>query len=241
MSLRSRYSFQIVAAAGVHIFTATGAVLGLLALLRASEGDWRGAFAWLGAALVVDGADGPLARRLQVERVLPRFSGKDLDQVVDYLNYVAVPAFILARSSIVPEGLRFPFAAGMMIVSLYHFADTRSKTTDGYFVGFPAIWNVVILYCFVLDLQGSLAAFLIAGCGALTFVPLYWVHPLRVKRLRPLTFGVVLAWGAASMACLIQGFPGSPIERFIFIFTAVYAISVGLTAGARRSRLHPAE
>ncbi len=241
MSLRSQSHLKVVGAALVHGLTATGGLLGLLALLAAANEDWIGCFAWLGAALTVDGADGPLARLLEVKKVLPRFSGEDLDHIVDYLTYVTVPAFMVARSPIVAEGLRVPCAGAIMLVSLYHFADTKSKTADGYFVGFPAIWNIVVLYCFVLGIHPWLAAFLIAACAFLTFVPLRWIHPLRVRRMRPVTFAIVFAWAAASAAALNHGFPGTGTEQIVFIGAAVYAIALGLSAGAwSNGRIFPA-
>jgi phosphatidylcholine synthase len=227
---------RVAAAAAVHTFTALGGVFGLLALLAASNEQWPAAFAWLGAALVVDGADGPLARLCGVKEVLPRFSGDDLDHVVDYVTYVTVPAFMVARSSIAPEGLRLPLAAAMMLVSLFHFSDTKSKTGEGYFVGFPAIWNIVVLYCFVLGLPPGRAAGLIAFLAVLTFIPLRWLHPLRVKRLRPITIAVMSAWAIASAAALHQGFPGTAAQQTIFLMAAVYTIALGLSGGSANRR-----
>jgi phosphatidylcholine synthase len=218
-----------VAAAAVHIFTGLGAIFGLLALLAAASGAWEQTFAWLGIALIIDGADGPLARAIQVEKVLPRFSGQDLDNAVDYLNYVAVPAFVVVRAGIVPEGFGTLAGSIIMLVSLYHFADKGSKTGDGYFVGFPAIWNIVVLYCLVLGLPRSGSLGLLAICAGLTFVPLYWVHPLRLRRLRPLTIGVISVWGVAAIACLAHGFPGAIWERAIFAGGAIYFVAIGVS------------
>jgi phosphatidylcholine synthase len=239
MSVRSKY-LRLFGAVAVHILTATGGVLGLFSLLSACDGLWANAFAWLGAALIVDGVDGPLARIVDVKRVLPRFSGEELDHLVDYITYVAAPAFMVARADIVPMSLRLPLAAIIMLVSLYHFSDTESKTADGYFVGFPAIWNVVVLYCFVLDLPPDVSAWIIAICAVFTFIPLYWVHPMRVRRLRPLTFAVVSAWGAAAVSAILRGFPGTPAAKVIFAIAAIYIIGIGLSArtgGVRR--FHP--
>ncbi len=231
MSNRSQPGkFELLGAAAVHVFTAAGAALGLFALLSASDGRWEASFAWLGAALIVDGADGPLARRLEVKRVLPRFSGEDLDKIVDYLTYVTVPAFLVARGPIVPEGLRLPLAATIMLVSLYHFSDHESKTADGYFVGFPAIWNAVVLYCFVLAIPRAPAAALIGLCAFLTFIPFRFVHPLRVRRLRPLTLAVILLWGGGAAAAVAQGFPGTGAVQVIFVLSAAYLVALGLTA-----------
>ncbi len=236
MSLRSKNHLRLAGAAAVHVLTATGGVLGLLSLLSVCDGQWATAFAWLGAALIVDGVDGPLARMVDVKRVLPRFSGEELDHLVDYVTYVTVPAFMVARAEIVPESLRLPLAATIMLVSLYHFSDTESKTADGYFVGFPAVWNVVVLYCFVLGFSPAVSASIIAICAVLTFIPLHWVHPLRVKRLRLLTFAVVSSWGAAAVSAILHGFPGTPVERLIFAVAAIYVIAVGVSAKAGRVR-----
>jgi len=236
MSLRSRNHLRLVGAVAVHILTATGGVLGLFSLLSACDGQWTTSFAWLGAALIVDGVDGPLARMVDVKRILPRFSGEELDHLVDYVTYVTAPAFMVARAEIVPEGLRLPLAAVIMLVSLYHFSDTESKTADGYFVGFPAIWNVVVLYCFVLGFQPAVSASIIAICAVFTVIPLYWVHPLRVKRLRLLTSAVVSAWGAAAVSAILGGFPGSPAEQVIFGLAAIYVIAIGVSARAGGDR-----
>ena len=221
---------EIVGAAAVHAFTATGAALGLMALLAASRGEWAASFAWLGAALIVDGADGPLARRLEVKRVLPRFSGEDLDKIIDYVTYVTVPAFMVARGTIVPEGFRLPLAAAIMMTSLYHFSDKHSKTADGYFVGFPAIWNVVVLYCFALAIPPALAASLIALCAMLTFVPFRFVHPLRVRRLKAAHLGRHGCLGNRGRCCCRAGFPESARR------TAYIRPCRGLYHGARPYR-----
>ena len=241
MSARSRQSREILGAAAVHVLTATGAVFGLFALLSVCEGAWAKAFVWLGVALFVDGIDGPLARMADVKRVLPRFSGEELDHLVDYLTYVTVPAFMVARADLAPESLRLPLAAIIMLVSLYHFSDTESKTADGYFVGFPAIWNVVVLYCFVLGLPPAVSAAIIAICAVFTFIPLTWVHPVRVRRLRIPTLILVAAWGIAAAGAILRGFPGTAVEQAIFAAAAIYMIAVGFSANAGGSPFRPVE
>ena len=143
---------------------------------------------------------------------------------------------MVARAEIVPESLRLPLAAIIMLVSLYHFSDTESKTADGYFVGFPAIWNVVVLYCFVLGFSPAVSASIIAICAVFTFIPLYWLHPLRVRRLRLVTFAVVSAWGAAAASAILHGFPGTQVEQVIFVVAAIYVIAIGLAARAGGDR-----
>src|SRR5688572_26687231 len=124
-------------AALVHVLTASGAAIALLALLAAAAGDWERMFIWLGVAFLIDGLDGPLARYLRVGDVLPRWSGENLDLMVDYLTYVAVPAFALTQADLLPEELRLPAAIAVLLAGLFHMSDTQSKTEAGYFVGFP--------------------------------------------------------------------------------------------------------
>lgn len=194
---------NVVAAFAVHAFTASGAVVGLFALERAAAGDLRGCFVLLGVALAVDAADGPAARWLRVADVLPRFSGARLDLVVDYLTYCVVPAYVILVTDMVPAGAA-PWAVGAILVSsLFHFADRQSKTDDGYFVGFPAIWNLVVFHIHVLQPAPWWAAAIIALFVLLTFVPMKWIHPLRAPRLRPLTLSVVACWAAAAVSVLV--------------------------------------
>src|SRR5262245_50277538 len=174
-------------AASVHLLTATGAVLALLALRAVNVGDWQMMFVWLGIALAVDAVDGPLARLVGVKIVLPRFSGERLDLIVDYLTYVVVPAFALTKATLLPERARLSAAIVILLSSLFHVADLNSKTEEGYFVGFPAIWNIVLIYLFVLEPPPFVSLLIIGFFVVLTFVPILAVHPFRVERLRALT------------------------------------------------------
>jgi phosphatidylcholine synthase len=215
-------------AASVHLLTATGAVFALLALRAASADDWQTMFVWLVIALFVDAIDGPLARLLNVKTVLPRFSGERLDLIVDYLTYVVVPAFALTEASLLPEGARLPAAIAILLSSLFHVADFNSKTEEGYFVGFPAIWNIVLLYLFALQ-PGPLFSLAIVGFFVLlTFVPLLAVHPFRVARLRPLTVLATLLWAGAASAAVANPFPSPLWVQALLLLTAAYFTGVGL-------------
>jgi phosphatidylcholine synthase len=212
----------------VHLLTASGAVLALLALRAVHQGDWRMMFVWLGAALIVDAVDGPLARWLSVSTVLPRFSGERLDLIVDYLTYVAVPAYALTEAPLLPEAARLPATAAILLSSLFHVADMHSKTAEGYFVGFPAIWNVVLLYLFALGLPPGIALAVVAVFVLATFVPFLAVHPFRVERLRGLTCVVAAIWTAAAAAAIANSFPSPLWVKSLLVVTAVYFAAVGL-------------
>src|ERR1700748_3898555 len=174
------------AAFSVHVFTALGAGVALLALLEAVREHWSAMFAWLGVALVIDAIDGPLARRFDVVRLQPRWSGDVLDLVVDFVTYVFVPASAIAAGGLLPEPLAL--LAGMVIVvtGALYFADRQMKTADNYFRGFPALWNLAAFYLFLLKPGPAVAALIVAGLAVLTFVPFKFIHPVRVVRLQAL-------------------------------------------------------
>jgi len=219
----------------VHVLTAIGAVLALLALRAAHESDWQMMFVWLGIALFVDTIDGPLARRFNVKTVLPRFSGERLDLVVDYLTYVAIPAFVLTEADILPETFRMPAAIAILLSGLFHVSDVHSKTEDSFFVGFPAIWNIVLLYLFALGLPpyGGLAV--VACLVALTFVPILTVHPFRVVGLRSVTGLVVLLWAVVAGIAIANPFPSALWIKIALLAAAAHCAAVGLWRWLRRA------
>jgi phosphatidylcholine synthase len=222
-------------AASVHILTAVGAVLALLALRAAHQADWQMMFVWLGIALIVDAIDGPLARLFDVKAVLPRFSGERLDLIVDYLTYVAIPAFVLTETDLLPEAFRLPAAIAILLSGLFHVSDINSKTEEGFFVGFPAIWNIVLLYLFVLGLPPEAAAAAVSGLVLLTFVPILYVHPFRVVRLRILTGLVTLAWMVVAAIAVASPFPSALWIKIALLAVAAYFAAVGLSRSLRRS------
>jgi len=223
-----------LAAAGVHVFTALGAVCGLLAALAAFDGAWERMFAWLGLALFIDGIDGSFARLARVDERLPRFSGERLDLVVDYVTYVFVPALALVRAGFLDGPLGLVFAALILLSSLFHFSDLASKGNDYSFVGFPAVWNIVAFYIFVLATSPWLTYAIVASAIVLTFVPMRWVHPFRVARLRLLTLVVTLMWAVAAILAVWQGFPASLWIQVVLVGVAAYLIGLTFEGSLRK-------
>jgi phosphatidylcholine synthase len=219
-----------VAAWAVHLFTATGVVFALLALDAVERGHPREALAWLLVALVVDGVDGTLARAFQVESRVPRIDGAALDLVIDYLNYVLVPAFIIWRSDFLPDGIDVPLLAAILVSSLYVFARRDMKTDDGYFRGFPALWNVVALYFVVAPPAPAFASIIVAALVVLTFAPVHVVHPFRAADAR--RSGPVLAtiWALATGALLVPGLSSAFLAAALglSLVTLLLLIAIGL-------------
>jgi phosphatidylcholine synthase len=212
------------AAFSVHIFTALGAGVALIALLEAVREHWAAMFWWLGVALVIDGVDGPLARRLDVERLQPNWSGEVLDLVVDFVTYVFVPAYAITAS-----GLLLPLAAPILGVAVavsgaLYFADRRMKSADNHFRGFPGLWNIAALYLFVLRLPPALSSLAVAFLVVLTFVPFNVLHPIRVVRLRWLTLLLIGAWAALAVVALINDFNVGLTVKASLCAIAVYIV-----------------
>jgi phosphatidylcholine synthase len=222
------------AAFSVHIFTALGAGIALIALLEAVREHWAAMFAWLGLALLVDAVDGPLARRLDVARVQPNWSGDVLDLVVDFVTYVFVPAYAITAS-----GLLLPLAApllgaGIAVSGALYFADRRMKAADNHFRGFPALWNAVAFYLFLLHLPPALSSFAVAILIVLTFIPFHVVHPVRVVRLRGLTLSLLAVWAVLAVFTLASDFDiGAAVTTGL---CAIAAYIVGSDAVIRLAR-----
>jgi phosphatidylcholine synthase len=212
------------AAFSVHIFTALGAGVALIALLEAVREHWAAMFWWLGLALVIDGVDGPVARRLDVGRVQPNWSGDVLDLVVDFVTYVFVPAYAITAS-----GLLLPLAApllgmGIAVSGALYFADRRMKSADNHFRGFPGLWNIAAFYLFLLRLPPAWSSLSVAILIVLTFVPFHVLHPVRVVRLRWLTLTLIGAWTALVMVVLTNDFQVGSAVTMALCAIAIYIV-----------------
>jgi phosphatidylcholine synthase len=230
------------AAWGVHVFTASGIVLGCLALMATLEGNSLAAFLWLGLALFVDGIDGTLARRFKVGELIPQVDGATLDNVIDYFNYVAVPAVMIYAFELVPAAWATWTAAFVMVVSCYTFANANVKTSDYYFEGFPASWNLIVLFLFVLQTDPWTNLAVIAACGVLTFLPLKYVHPLRVKDWRAVTVPMTAIWAASSLYLVFvehrigDAAVQAPVVFWVWVVASVYFAALSLWRSLRPAR-----
>jgi phosphatidylcholine synthase len=213
------------AAFSVHIFTALGAGVALLATLEAVREHWAAMFWWLGAALLIDGLDGPLARRLDVTNVQPDWSGEVLDLVVDFTTYVFVPAYAITAS-----GILLPLAAPVLgcaiaVTGALYFADRRMKSDDNHFRGFPGLWNIAAFYLFLLHPPPVLASLAVTALIALTFVPFYVIHPVRVRRLRWLTLPLMALWSLLAIDALVSDFAVGPTTTALLCAIGLYIVA----------------
>jgi len=217
-----------VRAFAVHVLTASGAALALLALVLAVGEQWAAMFFVLGLALVVDGIDGPLARMFRVQEALPRWSGDTLDIVVDFVTYVFVPAFAIAASGLLPPAAAIPAGVLVCITGALYFADRKMKTSDNYFRGFPAVWNLAAFYLYLLEPPPWIAVCGIVILAALTFAPFKFLHPLRVRRLRALNVALLVLWAALSLVAVATNLQPGPYVTVLLSAIAVYFFLAGL-------------
>jgi len=198
-----------LAAWAVHAYTASGAVMALLALVAGLDGDYRTALLWLAAQVFVDSTDGTLARLARVKEVTPQFDGTRLDDLVDYLAYVFVPAVLILRAGLLPAAWAVPVVALVLLSSGYGFARDDAKTADHFFTGFPSYWNVVAVYLFAFRAAPWVNAVVLLALVALVFVRVRYVYPSRTAVLRGLTIALGSVW-AVQMLLLIRWIDAPP-------------------------------
>ncbi|MFB2532853.1 phosphatidylcholine/phosphatidylserine synthase [Paracoccus sp. p4-l81] len=215
-------------ALSVHLLTATGAVLSMLAMLAAVNEQWALMFFWLVIALVVDGVDGPLARRYDVKANWPTYDGVLMDLIVDYLTYVFIPAYALFKSGILPGWTGWVAIIVIVYGSVVYFADTRMKTRDNSFAGFPACWNMVVLVLFALKLNFWVALAIVVALAATMFTNLKFIHPVRTERWRAISLPMALAWTGFAFWAVAVDFHPQSWALWGLLLTSAYLLLAGI-------------
>lgn len=212
----------------VHLLTATGAVWSMLAMLAAVQANWDMMFLWLVVAFVVDGVDGPLARRYGVKTRAPLIDGVLLDLIIDYLTYVFIPAYALFASGLLPGWTGWVAIIVITFTSSLYFADTRMKTRDNSFAGFPACWNMVALVIFALKPDFWVSLGLVVVLAITMFTRFKFIHPVRTERWRSVSLPMALAWtGFAGWAAWVDFHPQS-WAHWGLVVTSVYLLGAGI-------------
>jgi phosphatidylcholine synthase len=217
-----------LAALSVHLLTASGAVFAMLALLAAAVGKWDVMFVWLVVALIVDGIDGPLARRTDVRKNWPAYDGVLLDLIIDYLTYVFIPAFALFKSGLLPGWTGWIAIIVITYASAVYFCDTRMKTRDNSFAGFPACWNMVVLVLFALEPPFLLTLAIVVVLAGAMFLNLKFVHPVRTERWRGFTLPLTVLWIVFAGWSAWGNFAPDKLANFGLLVTSIYLVSAGI-------------
>ena len=215
-------------ALSVHLFTATGAVFAMLAMLAAVDLNWSLMFLWLVVAFIVDGFDGPLARRYHVKTNAPELDGELMDLIIDYLTYVFIPAYALFKSDLLPGWTGWLAIILITFTSVVYFADTRMKTRDNSFAGFPGCWNMVALDMLVIVPPWEVILGLVLLLSAAQFFNLRFVHPVRTARWRWISLPVALVWVASIAFAAWTGFAPNPLLTAVVTGTSLYLLLAGI-------------
>jgi phosphatidylcholine synthase len=219
----------------VHLYTASSALFGLLALTRIFYDRYRDAFFWIALTIAIDATDGLLARRADVASRLPHFDGAKLDDIVDYLTYVFVPAFFVWHALLVPESWSIVAAAAMLLSSAYGFNRADAKTADHFYTGFPSYWNIVVFYLYLGGWAPGVNLVILLLLAALVFVPIRYVYPSRTPALRTLTVGFGVVWGALMLVLLWQMPAVSRPILWASLAFPVYYVLLSLALQRRRT------
>ena len=219
----------------VHVFTASGAAIAFLSLTAAIEHQMGLAFAWLGLALLVDGIDGSFARAWAVKTYAPQLSGDVLDLVVDYVTYVFVPAVILLMSGIYPHWLLATQGAIIVLSAALYFASNTMKTDDYWFRGFPAVWNLVVFLILVFNPPAIIATVAVIGLALAQASNFTFVHPVRVKMLRPLTLTLLVVWSGAGILAIVEDMKVDPTTQWVLGLIGFYFLVLGLLRKEKQS------
>jgi phosphatidylcholine synthase len=217
-----------IRAYSVHLFTAIGASLAMLALLEAAQQDWAMMTIWLTVAFIVDGIDGPLARRYGVTEHAPIIDGVLLDLIIDFLTYVMIPAYALYGSGLLPGWSGWIVVLLIPFASALYFADTRMKTADKSFRGFPGCWNMVTLALLVIVPPWEAILGLVVALCIAQFLNLKFVHPVRTARWQIVTLPVAVIWTGAIAYAAWSGFASNPALTGVVTATSLYLLLAGI-------------
>ena len=219
---------QRIKALSVHFLTATGAVFAMLAMLAAVEEKWSLMYLWLVVAFVVDGIDGPLARHYQIKKYAPEYDGVLLDLIIDYLTYVFIPAFALFKSGLLSGWTGWVCLIVITFTSVIYFVDTRMKTKDNSFSGFPGCWNMVVLVMFATTPHWLVIFGIVVIIAAAMFTPLKFIHPVRTERWRMISLPVTILWTALSGYAAWQDFDIGYTTIIALSVASLYLLFAGI-------------
>ncbi|WP_312529875.1 CDP-alcohol phosphatidyltransferase family protein [Paracoccus sp. (in: a-proteobacteria)] len=223
-------------ALSVHLLTATGAVLSMLAMLAAVQGEWSKMFFWLLIALIVDGVDGPLARRFDVKKNWPTYDGVIMDMIVDYLTYVFIPAYALFMSGLLPGWTGWLAIIAIVYGSVLYFADTRMKTRDYSFAGFPACWNMVVLVLFALKPVWWVSLLVVIILTITMFTNVKFIHPVRTTRWRAISLPMTAGWVFFAAWAVMVNFHPESWAHWGLVVTSLWLMCAGFAQELTEAR-----
>ena len=217
----------------VHLLTGLGIVAGFFALIAVLNNNQKEAFLWLGLAFLIDSIDGTLARKFNVKKNLPHLDGKMLDSIIDFFNYVIIPSIMIYWFKYVPDQFAILIPVILIFISIYSYVNLNILTKDNYYNGFPAIWNVIVLYFYIFGTSQNINLIFLILLIFLKFSPLKCIHPLRVKKSKTLSIFFAFIWFIMSVfLIIIKDLSINPAYELLFMFlwviSNIYFITVSI-------------
>ena len=227
------YKYEKYLGLFVHFFTGLGMIAGFFALISVINNNQAKAFLWLGLAFLIDSIDGTLARKFNVKKNLPNIDGKMLDSIIDFFNYVIIPALMIHWFKLVPDQFLILIPSILIFISIFSYVNLNVMTSDHFYNGFPAIWNIVVLYFFIFSTSEIINLLVLSLLIILKFSPLKCVHPLRVKKYKSISIFFTIIWFLMSaLLILLMQSEIKPIYELFFMFlwvvSNIYFISISL-------------
>jgi phosphatidylcholine synthase len=222
--LKNKKDIDTLLAWSVHLLTCSGLIAGFLALICVFKNDETSAFLFLGLALLIDAVDGTLARKFKVSIFVKNIDGKMLDSVIDFFNYIIIPSVMIYWFKFVPSPFEIIIPSIILIVSAISYSNNNLMTSDNFYKGFPCIWNILLFYLYLFDLSQVYDLFLISACILLKFIPMKFIHPLRVNKYRRYSAVFMVLWFITSFKILLTSFYDLN-NNFDYLFLGIWLIS----------------
>ena len=214
----SNFSFSTLRGYLVHVYTASTLIFVTLAAQWILEGSYRWALAALAVTIIIDATDGALARKWRVKETAAGIDGELLDNIVDFISYVVVPMLFMlqAQMFIAPMTLWVAFA---MFASAFGFSRTTAKlANEGFFVGFPSYWNIVVFYLYLLGTPPLLNTVIVVLLSLSVFVPIRFLYVSRLPKGRTLHLGLGFIWG---LLCLVALTMEASVGRTVVLYLSL--------------------
>lgn len=181
----------------VHIFTASGLIVGLYSIISIVNGNYSLLLKLTVIGLIIDGIDGTMARKLKVKELIPEIDGTLLDNITDYINYTFIPVIFFYLGEFIEKKYKVAICIGILLSSAYQFSRTDAKTDDNYFRGFPSLWNLFVILNIIFKMEQITNLITMSICIIASFIPIKFIYPSKTKELRKITIPVTI------ISCLI--------------------------------------
>ena len=222
--LKNKKDINILLGWSVHLFTCSGLIAGFFALISIFKNDGTSAFLFLGLALLIDAFDGALARKFKVSIFVKNIDGKMLDSVIDFFNYIIIPCVIIYWFKFVPTPFEIIIPLIILIISAISYSNNNLMTSDNFYKGFPCIWNILLFYLYLFDLSETYNLFVISACILLKFIPMKFIHPLKVNKYRKYSAIFMVLWFISSLKILL-GSINDLYNNIDYLFLGIWLIS----------------